>query len=122
MPTDLWKLLAYNARTGEFWVQTKTISGSTDFIDSTLTSVFFENPNDSTEHWDSSYEGADPKINSAYAKTVSDGAWDYWEKEYNYVMNCDPGEDRWSDDASGSLSGPGVTYHISEIQKYCAEK
>jgi len=110
----------YNVSNGNFWAHTKTVKGSTDFkVDAALTSVFFENPNDSSEMWGSSYS-ADPKIRKAYAKTVSPVSWNYWSDQVNYVVGCDPGGYNWLKYASGSLSSSGITYDVSDIQRYCA--
>ena len=117
--TDLWKIYGYNISNGNFWVHLETISGSTDFkVDRALTSVFFENPNDASENWDPSYS-ADPKIDRALAREVSNGQWHYWGSQVDYPSGCDPGGYFWAHYASGSLSGSGVTYDVSDIQQHC---
>jgi hypothetical protein len=51
---------------------------------------------------------------------VSNGVWDYWGSQTDYVSNCVPGGYNWPSYASGTLSGVGVTYNVSMIKQYCA--
>lgn len=118
--TDKWIIYGYNISNGNFWTHTKTVSGSTDMkIHTGLTSVFFENPNTVSEVWDPSYS-TNPKITNAYAKRVSNGVWDFWGSQTDWITNCYPGGFFWSHYASGSLSGAGVTYDVNNIQQHCA--
>jgi len=117
--TDQWIIYGYNISNGNFWTHTKTVSGSTDFkVDATLTSVFFENPNHASQAWDPSYS-TNPKITKAYGQKVSNGVWDYWGGQTNWVTNCKPGGFNWSGYASGALNTVGVTYDVDKIQQYC---
>ena len=117
--TNLWVLYGYNFSTGDFYAHPQTVSETTKMSTNTsLTNVFFENPNSPSKNWDPQFS-SDPKIDRAYDQKLS-GGWDYWSDENEYVVNCDPGGKHHSQLASGSLAnGNSITYDVGVIQPYC---
>lgn len=118
--TGMWYMTVVNVSTGATYYHPQSVPGTTQLqTSSPLTSVFFENPNTTTSNWNTGY-GANPKINNAYGQATTNGVWNFWQSQNNYVMNCVPGGLNWSGYASGSLSGSGVTYNVNTIKTNCA--
>jgi hypothetical protein len=116
----MWYMTVVNVSTGQTYNHGQSVPGTTNFqTNSQLTSVFFENPNTTTSNWNTGYT-TNPKINKAYAQSTTNGVWNYWGSQTNYVMNCVPGGLNWSGYASGTLSGAGVTYNVNTIKTNCA--
>ena len=116
---DTWIIFAGNIATGDIWFHRQTVSGSVDFqTDTTLTSVFFENPNDVSQNWAPSYS-VDPTIDAAFVRLTSSGQLANWQNEVKSDSRCDPGLLTTADYVSGDLTN-GLTFDVSDIQSDCA--
>jgi len=115
---SIWYVTTSNASTGQVYSHQQYVAGTTSIQTGTpLTSVFFENPRPAGENWGT--YAANPKINKAYGQSTTNGVWNYWGGQTDYVTGCSPGGYNWSGYASGTLSGVGVTYNVSMIRTYC---